>query len=144
MLNLETKQVIASRDVIWLKKTYAEWDKKGEAATETEEDEDSDVESTNAGRESNNDEVFGVKETQSNQKVVREMKKLQSWFNPSATRIVEASPSGQAERELILDQVDIAFATVDDYVEPKSFEEAWSHPDEVQRKKWQDAIHKEF
>ena len=33
---------------------------------------------------------------------------------------------------------------MDDYVEPKSFEEAWNHPDEVQRKKWQDAIHKEF
>ena len=30
------------------------------------------------------------------------------------------------------------------YEEPKSFNEAWNHPDEVQREKWREAIRKEF
>ena len=28
--------------------------------------------------------------------------------------------------------------------DPKNFQEAWNHPDECQRKKWREAIRKEF
>ena len=144
MFNLETKRIILSRDITWLKKTYGEWNLKGQAVENTIEDEDSDLESTKTEKESAGEEVYGVEETQVNQKVLKEMRKLQGWFNPSATKFVEELPSQQAGRELILDQVDFAFTTMDDYVEPKSFEEAWNHPDESQRQKWRDAIHKEF
>ena len=30
------------------------------------------------------------------------------------------------------------------YVEPKTFDEAWNHPDPEQRRKWREAIGKEF
>ena len=34
--------------------------------------------------------------------------------------------------------------TENDYEEPKTFHEAWFHEDPVQRKKWREAIGKEF
>ena len=93
MLNLETKRIITSRDIIWLKKTYGEWVAKGQAMEDTVEDEDSDVESTKDGRESTSKEVSDVEEPQVNQKVMKEMKKLQGLFNSSATKFVEEFPS---------------------------------------------------
>jgi Reverse transcriptase (RNA-dependent DNA polymerase) len=74
-------------------------------------------------------------------KVIREMKKLQGWFNPYASRGVESSNSG---REPIIDQADIAFITVEQPKEPGTFNEAFNHPEEDVRLKWREAIHKEF
>ena len=34
--------------------------------------------------------------------------------------------------------------TEHNYVEPKNFQEAWNHPDPIQREKWREAIRKEF
>jgi hypothetical protein len=74
-------------------------------------------------------------------KVIREMKKLQGWFNPDASRVVDSSNSG---REPIVDQADISFMTVEQPKEPGTFNEAFNHSEENVRLKWREAIHKEF
>eukprot|EP00957_Ditylum_brightwellii_P026706 2020009-Ditylum_brightwellii.AAC.1 len=47
-----------------------------------------------------------------------------------------------------MDLVDLSMKVEDlpnpDYVIPKNFDEAWNHPDPVQRAKWREAIRKEF
>ena len=72
-------------------------------------------------------------------KVIREMKKLQGWFNPDASRVVESSNSG---REPIVDQADIAFMMMEQPKEPGTFNEAFNHSEEDVRLKWREAIHK--
>jgi hypothetical protein len=74
-------------------------------------------------------------------KVIREMKKLQGWFNPDASRVVESSNFG---RELIVDQADTAFMMVEQPKEPGTFNEAFNHSKEDVRLKWREVIHKEF
>jgi hypothetical protein len=74
-------------------------------------------------------------------KVIRERKKLQGWFNPDASRVVELSNSG---REPIVDQADIAFMKVEQPKEPGTFNAAFNHSEEDVRLKWREASHKEF
>ncbi len=68
-------------------------------------------------------------------------------------RETSSAQDNQAGREeeqasLLLDRLFdefVFFANEDDFdIEPKSFRQAWDHPDPVKRKKWHDAIHKEF
>jgi hypothetical protein len=149
MFNLETKGIVTSRDVIWLKKTFGEWEKKVQFADNTDDLDDTsdeDKEEQGAGRDQPDAEKErnNCEATQVNPKVMKEMRRLQSWFNPSAFMIVNDSLNKQAGRELIMDQADWALSTVDDCLEPRTFDEAWNHPDEDQRVKWHEAIHKEF
>ena len=74
-------------------------------------------------------------------KVLNEMKKLQDWFNPDASRIVDASNSG---RKMILDQADIALTRLEGPKEPVSFDEVFNHPDMDSRDKCREAIHEAF
>jgi hypothetical protein len=69
------------------------------------------------------------------------MKKLQRWFNPEASRIVESMKSGW---EIILYQADIAIMILEGPMEPGSFDEAFNHSDFDSRTKWRIAIDKEF
>jgi hypothetical protein len=55
------------------------------------------------------------------ERVVREMKKLESWFNPQATKVIEEYDCG---REISLEQVNLAFFTTAFIKEPSSFEDA--------------------
>jgi len=43
-----------------------------------------------------------------------------------------------------MDQNDCAFSTMEDFLESRSFDEGWNHPNAEQRVKWCDAIQKEF
>jgi hypothetical protein len=43
-----------------------------------------------------------------NEKIVREMRKLESWFNPQGTRIVDKVDPG---RDIVLEQVNLALLT---------------------------------
>jgi hypothetical protein len=42
------------------------------------------------------------------------------------------------------DKKDDSIINTQKFEEPKTFQEAWHHPDKYQRKKWQEAIRKEF
>ena len=99
-----------------------------------------------------------------NPKVVAAMKKLNSSFNPDAHKIVRASRRSHSEagREDSVSTSDVSrylcelacmvkdtekvSSTISTWSnkEPKTFEEAWNHPDPVQRARWRQAILKEF
>jgi Reverse transcriptase (RNA-dependent DNA polymerase)/gag-polypeptide of LTR copia-type len=119
-----------------------------------------------------------------NSKIIREMKKLDTYVNtnPEAHTIVERAKELSAEGEtttvadavamainavMMIDKfgadidkhvAELAMAAVatedyskidpakfkDIFENPKSFEEAWNHPDPFQREKWREAILKEF
>jgi hypothetical protein len=54
-------------------------------------------------------------------KVFRDMRKLESWFNPEATKAVEDYSHG---REMTLDQVNLALFSMITVKEPTTYEEA--------------------
>ena len=63
------------------------------------------------------------------------MSKLKSWFNPDPSRFIEGQESG---RDLIVEKAGIALNAFDLVEEPKTFEEAFFHPDADQKLKWQE------
>jgi hypothetical protein len=79
-------------------------------------------------------------------KVERELRRLHTSYNPTAEQ------ASVAFRSLIEDDEnnsklmwEVAFTSMDSgYDDPKTFEEAWNHPDPVEREKWREAIRKEF
>jgi hypothetical protein len=90
MLNLTISSIINSRDIIWLNKTYREWkhDKATISNVEQETIElltgiDKMKLTTNATKETEDEN------NKLDKKVFREMKKLESWFNPLSIRAVE-------------------------------------------------------
>jgi hypothetical protein len=75
-------------------------------------------------------------------KLYRQLRQLESSFNPDATKIVEQIEQG---RELLLDQVNFAlFSGMVINEEPATFEQAWNHQDPKITEKWREAINKEF
>jgi hypothetical protein len=90
MLNLTTNSIINSRDIIWLNKTYGEW-KNNKTTISTAEDDTIELptgfdkrKSTTNTTEDNEDES-----NKSDKNVFRAMRKLESWFNPQAAKVVE-------------------------------------------------------
>jgi hypothetical protein len=105
MHNLTTNSIINSRDIIWLNKTYGEW-KNNKATISTVEDDTIELPTgidklkltTNATMDTEDES------NELDKKVHRAMKKLESWFNPQATKVVEDYNHG---REIKLDQVNL-------------------------------------
>jgi len=64
-----------------------------------------------------------------NPKTTRELRRLQTWYNPTLTDMGEVAFVG---------------GTDDLYENPEKFQGAWNHPEEVERKQWRLAILKEF
>jgi hypothetical protein len=88
--------------------------------------EEEDVLELPTGNEANKveEEAINVdvdKKKKTNEKIIREMRKLESWFNPQATRIVDEFDCG---REIVFEQVNLALLTTSFTKEPSSFEEA--------------------
>jgi hypothetical protein len=52
------------------------------------------------------------------------MKRLESSFNPEASRIIESIDQG---KEIILNQVNIALFSGDIQVEPTTYHQSWDH-----------------
>jgi hypothetical protein len=96
-------------------------------------------ESNKVEEEATNVDVDKKKKT--NEKIVCEMRKLESWFNPQATRIVDELDRG---REIVLEQVNLALLTNSFTKEPSSFEEAINCENKDDQKAWKEAIEKEL
>jgi hypothetical protein len=77
----------------------------------------------------------------SDKKVFRAMRKLESWFNPQATNAVENNNHG---REIKLDQVNLALFSTEIIKEQTSYEEAINNEQKEDQMKWKNAIHKEL
>ena len=86
-----------------------------------------------------NDQI--VERNDSNEKVIREMKKLESWFNPQATKTIEDYDRG---REVSLEQVNMALFSAVFVKEPSTFEEAINCEKKEEQDAWKEAIDKEL
>jgi hypothetical protein len=74
-------------------------------------------------------------------KFFREIKKLESWFNPQATRAVEDYNYG---RELTLDQLNLALFSAVFIKEPTNYEESLNCEWKEDQIKWKEEIKKDF
>jgi hypothetical protein len=74
-----------------------------------------------------------VDKKKTNENIVREMRKLESWFNPQATKIVDEFDCG---REIVFEQVNLALLTTSLTKEPSNFEEAISCENKDDQKAW--------
>jgi hypothetical protein len=142
MLNLDTSAIIKSRDIIWLKKMHVDW-LKNKLTTNLEEEEVLELstgnESNKVEEEATNVDVDMKKKT--NERIIREMRKLESWFNPQATKIIDDFDHG---REIVLEQVNLSLLTTSFTKEPLSFEEAINCENKDDQKAWKEAIEREL
>jgi hypothetical protein len=75
-------------------------------------------------------------------KVYREMRLLESSFNPEDSTVLQNIVQG---REILLEQSNVTlFSGIVIDEEPSSFDEAWNHDDAKARGKWRDAIKKKL
>jgi hypothetical protein len=74
-------------------------------------------------------------------KVFREMKKLESWFNPQATRSIEDYNHG---RKITWDQINLVLFSADFLKEPTTYQKAVYCERKEDQNKWKDAINKEL
>ena len=142
MLNLTTNSIINSRDIIWLNKTYKEWKQNKTTIFNVEDD----ILELPTGVDKVKLTENATKETEdesnkSDKKVFRAMRKLESWFNPEATKAVEDYSHG---REMTLDQVNLALFSTVTVKEPTTYEEAINFEKKVDQIKWKSAINKEL
>ena len=86
-----------------------------------------------------NDQI--VERNDSNEKVIREMKKLESWFNSQATKTIEDYYCG---REVSLEKVNITLFGAAFVKEPSTFEEAINCEKKEEQDAWKEAIDKEL
>ena len=125
MLDINTKQIKTTRDVIWLNKPYGIWKGKSDSSDSVIVDDDFD--------EDADDEAADVTEDKGDSprsdKVNNELRRLNTFYNRTIEDVVEFAMVG---------------GTDNDYVNPISFQDAWWHPDPEERKKWREAIRKEM
>jgi phage terminase large subunit len=74
-------------------------------------------------------------------KALKQISKLKSWFNPDPSKFYETQNLG---REMIVETADFAFNLVDLVKDPESFDEAYNHPEADKKIMWHRAILKEF
>jgi hypothetical protein len=74
-----------------------------------------------------------------NERVIREMKRLKSWLKSQATKVIEDYDRG---REISLEQVNLARFTTNFIKEPSSFEEAINCEKKEDQDVWKEAIDK--
>jgi hypothetical protein len=147
MLNLNSKSIIQTRDVVWLEKCYN--DRRKNKTPSNDNDKDEDIRDyieeylTLNTKESiiEKDQLAQEVNQKTKRKAYRELKHLESSYNPDVTRIVNDIDQG---RDIILNQANIGLFNGATKFEPKNFEQAWNHNDAKNREKWRMAITKEF
>ena len=85
--------------------------------------------------------------TTDNAKVVWAKKKLHAWYNDYANKFIKQATKEKGAIENLNFLIDLASVFTDTkpvLEEPKTFAEAWNHPNANSCTKWQEAIKKEF
>jgi Reverse transcriptase (RNA-dependent DNA polymerase) len=141
MLNMETKYVINSRDIIWLNQMYNNW--KIKKVKKYIEDDAIEPKINVINKVQEEVQVEKVLDEQKRVKVYRNLRQLESSVNSEASRTVERIKQG---RKILLNHANLAFlgGVVVEQKEPTTFDEAWNHNDPRTQEKWQEAINKEF
>jgi hypothetical protein len=108
MLNIETKKIINSRDIIWMNTFYKNWKDQKDKKKSVVEDDDDAVEPKIQAANKTQVEVQEEKvlDEQKRAKVYRNLRQLESSFNPEVAKIVERIEQG---REILLDHANFAF-----------------------------------
>jgi hypothetical protein len=113
-LNLTTNSIINTRDIIWLNKTYGEWNINKTTLSIIEDDTielPTGIDKMKLNTNATEDESYKL-----DKKVFRAMRKSESWFNPQVTKVVE----GNHGMEITLDQVILALLSTDIVKEPQT------------------------
>jgi hypothetical protein len=142
MLNFTTNSIINFRVIIWLNKTYREW--KDNKTTISNVEDDTIELPTGVDKIKLTENATKYDEDESNKsdkKVFRAMRKLESWFNPEATKAVDDYSHG---KEMTLDQVDSALFSTVTVKEPTTYEQAINSEQKEDQIKWKSAINKEL
>ena len=107
MLNIDTKKIINSQDIVWLNKVYNDWKDKKENDHLDDFDDDA-IEPRIQDVRNDQEKVQEEKESDElkKNKVHRNMRQLESSFNPEAAKIVEKF---EQEREILLNHAIFAF-----------------------------------
>ena len=144
IFNIKTKQIIKSRDLIWLNLSYGNWKSKINIQQPPDDDDTSDTETTDEDTTAlteTEDATLDEAQIRKQNKALKEISRLKSWFNPDPSKFLEMQNSG---REMIVETADFAFNTVDLVKDPESFDEAYNHPETDKKIMWRRAISKEF
>jgi hypothetical protein len=143
MLNFETETIINLRDIIWLNQVHKEWILK-EPNNQPNYDDDDGVELMiqSINKDQNAPEDVIDHDELKRIKIYKQMRHLESSFNPDATQVVEQFEQG---REILFDHANVAlFSGRVINEEPTTFNQAWNHEDPKVRENWRAAINKEF
>jgi hypothetical protein len=142
MLNLTTNSIINSQDIIWLNKTYGEW-KNNKATISTSEDDTIELPTGIDKRKLTTNAIQDTEDegNDSDTKVFRAMRKLESWLNPQATKVVEDYNHG---REITLGKVNLALSSTEIIKEPTNYEEAINSEQKENQIKWKNMMDKEI
>ena len=85
--------------------------------------------------------VIEDESNKSDKKVFRALKKLESWFNPQATKEID---DYNRRREILLEQVNLALCTTAMIKEPTNYEESLNCEKKEYQIAWKEAINKEL
>jgi len=145
MLDLDSKRIIHSRDIIWLERNFKTWS-RSKISTEKLDDDDNDfivrpTENPVINSDISSNQQLSLSE-RTKGKVYRQLKQLESSYNPEASTLIKNIEQG---REFLLDQASIALFNISpSELEPSTFEDAWNHPNSKDRELWRAAINKEL
>jgi hypothetical protein len=146
MLNLDTKSIIQSRDIIWLIEAYHNWIEEKVSQKKEIDDEDDDF-IANSNFQGINILQNTLKSSQDQdelkkEKIYRAMHLLESSFNSEASTVLQ---NIKQRREILLEQANVAlFSGIAIDEESSTFDEVWNHDDPKSREKWRDANKKDL
>jgi hypothetical protein len=105
MLNFETETIINSRDIIWLNQIHKEWIlQKPNNQPNYDDDDDVELVIQSVNKDQNVPEDVIDHDELKRIKVYKQMRRLESSFNPDATQMVEQFEQG---REILFDQASV-------------------------------------
>ena len=164
-INIQTKQIILSRDIQWLNSFWKEYkerrddskklvdefysheeDDQTQDESETEEPRENDIEETKDSGDGNNTEeqkklgidiqMIGARE--------EELGRTRSQTQEMMSQRNESMERAESTMEDWIHETCLISAVTSGPTEPKSFQEAWHSPVEEERNNWQIAIRKEI
>ena len=162
LLNIETNKIVLSRDVQWLNKMWGEYmNVKRVVPLQDYQEEIEDDEEENKASEGEIEKKVkletGRDETSENpQQLNRELRNLKWGANTekggneilgrtrSETKTIRNETGNLAMESLFHELCLYSAVNTNNPDEPKTFEEAWNHPNSEEREKWREAIRKEI
>lgn len=137
MLNIATKRIVHTRDVVWLDKSYKHWVITNSPSRVNNDDDIEDFIHNIATLKPEANKIEGTQVTQGMDQIVKskvypQLKQLESNFSPDASKIVKDIEQG---KDIILDQANIALFSGNIQVEPTTFDQAWNYSDPKDQEK---------